>query len=186
MANQYIREIRNRTYLRYGIKIVLVIAIMCVAFAAASGPADAKTDVKVKVGNKTFNGVIYDNPTSKALTKKLPIKYRMSDLNRNEKYKYLNYTLPTNEKPVKKIKAGDIMLYGDDCLVVFYKSFKTSYEYTRVGRITKDKGLKKAAGKGKVTISISKKKKTALKKTAHSAKGPDREVETYGRSKRQG
>ena len=73
MANQYVREIRNRAYLRYGIKIVLVIAILCIAYVAASNPADAKTDVKVKVGNKTFNGVIYDNPTSKALTKKLPI-----------------------------------------------------------------------------------------------------------------
>ena len=50
------------------------------------------------------------------------------------------------------------MLYGSDCLVVFYKSFNTSYEYTKVGRITNTKGLKKAAGKKSVTVTLSKKK----------------------------
>lgn len=170
MTCQFIRKIQDRTYIRYGIRIALIAVILCVAFVITFDPADAKTDVKVKVGNRTFNGVIYDNPTSKALKKKLPIKYKMYDMNGNEKYRYLKYSLPTNEKQVKRIKAGDIMLYGDDCLVVFYKSFKTSYEYTRIGRITNVKGLKKAAGKGKVTISISKKKKIALNKKTSPCK----------------
>ena len=140
--------------------IVMLLIISAVFFS----PAQAETGVKVKVGNETFNGVLYDNPTSKALMKRMPISYKMSDLNKNEKYKYLSYSLPANEKKVKKIKAGDIMLYGDDCLVVFYKSFKTSYEYTPIGRITNAKNLKKAAGKGKVTIKISKKTKVVLNK----------------------
>lgn len=159
-------NLRNRSGFRMNhiAVIMLVIAALCVAFVFRVEPAEAKTGVTVTVGNKTFNGVLYDSATSNALMKKLPLGYRMSDLNGNEKYKYLKYSLPANEKPVKKIKAGDIMLYGDDCLVVFYKSFKTSYEYTRVGRITNVKGLAKAAGKGKVTIKISKKKKIALNK----------------------
>lgn len=144
--------------------IVLFMLLAVMAIYVGTSNAKADTAVTVKVGSKTFNGKFYNNKTSKALLKKLPVKYIMADLNSNEKYKYLSYELPVNEKPVKKIKAGDIMLYGSDCLVVFYKSFETSYEYTKIGRITNTKGLEKAAGSGKVTIKFSKKPRIALSK----------------------
>ena len=149
---------------KHVVLIVLFLMLAAVALYAGTSNAQADTAVTVKVGSKTFNGKFYSNKTAKALLKKMPVKYKMSDLNSNEKYKYLSYELPVNEKPVKKIKAGDIMLYGSDCLVVFYKSFKTTYEYTKIGRITNTKGLKKAAGKGKVMIKISKKPRIALSK----------------------
>ena len=112
---------------------------------------------------------MYDNETSKALLKKLPVSYKMSELNGNEKYKYLSYELPTNEKKVKRIKAGDIMLYGSDCLVVFYKSFKTNYKYTKIGRINNTKGLKKAVGKGSVKMrfkAVGRQKRATASPTA--------------------
>jgi hypothetical protein len=141
-------------------KFVIAICAVMLAFASMTAmPADAadKTAVKVKVGKKTFNAEFYSNKTSRKLLRKLPLKVKMSELNGNEKYKYLDFDLPTNEKAVSEIKAGDIMLYGSDCLVVFYKSFSTSYKYTRIGRIKNVKGLKKAAGKGSVTVKFSKK-----------------------------
>lgn len=33
------------------------------------------------------------------------------------------------------IEAGNIMLYGNNCLVVFYKFFDTSYSYTKIDHI---------------------------------------------------
>jgi hypothetical protein len=152
---------KKRIITRLLVTVCIAIMLAC-SIAVIPASAQTGTTVKVKVGKKTFNAVFYDNKTSAALLKKLPVSYKMSELNGNEKYKYLKYDLPTDEKHVKKVKAGDIMLYGSDCLVVFYKSFNTSYDYTRVGRITNTKGLKRALGKGSVKISFSKKKVIAL------------------------
>ena len=141
---------------------VLIALTLCFCILAESASAQSGTAVKIKVGNKSFNGVFYDNASAKALLKSMPMKLKMSELNGNEKYRYLKKDYPVNEKKVKRIKAGDIMLYGSDCLVVFYKSFNTSYEYTRIGRITNPKGLAKAAGKKKVVISFARKKTIRL------------------------
>ena len=137
---------------------VLCIVIIVCEVLVMPVSANNNTPVKIKIGKKSFKAVFYDNDTANALLEKTPVKIKMSELNGNEKYKYLKYELPTDEKKINKIKAGDIMLYGSDCLVLFYKSFKTKYKYTKVGRITNTKGLKKAVGKGKVKVKITKKK----------------------------
>lgn len=89
----------------------------------------------ITINNKEYEIILEDNPTTNKLMELLPIDIKMSDLNENEKYVYMNDTFPTDEKPVKDINKGDVMLYGDNCLVIFYKSFKTSYSYTRIGHI---------------------------------------------------
>ena len=137
-----------------GLLIGVIVLIGCMP----AGPCMAKnnsTQINIEIGKKTFKATLYNNKTSRALLKKFPLSCKMSELNGNEKYKYLSYELPTNKKKVKRIKAGDIMLYGSDCLVVFYKSHKTSYKYTKVGHINNTRGLKKAVGKGKVKMKFT-------------------------------
>ena len=137
-----------------GLLIGVIVLIGCML----AGPCMAKnnsTQINIEIGKKTFKATLYNNKTSSALLKKFPLSCKMSELNGNEKYKYLSYELPTNKKKVKRIQAGDIMLYGSDCLVVFYKSHKTSYKYTKVGHINNTRGLKKAVGKGKVKMKFT-------------------------------
>ena len=104
------------------------------------------------INNKEYTINLEDNDTVKALTNMLPLELTMNELNGNEKYVYLNSTLPTKEENVKKINAGDVMLYQDNCLVIFYKSFNTSYQYTRIGHINNLADL----GNGNITLKLAK------------------------------
>jgi len=111
--------------------------------------------MNIKVNNKIFKIVLEDNKTVKSLTQKLPIKLEMSDLNNNEKYCYLNFTLPTDSKSVKSIKKGDVMLFGSNCLVIFYKSFTTSYSYTKIGHIENPADIETALGRKDIKVVLT-------------------------------
>lgn len=114
------------------------------------------TPVVLEVNGQTFQAVFYDNPTADELLKKMPMTLDMEELNGNEKYHFFDTEFPTDEKSPEEISAGDIMLYGPDCLVTFYKSHSTSYQYTPVGKIENASGFAEAVGSGTVTITYSK------------------------------
>ena len=110
------------------------------------------SDIQVIINKKTYNTKIEENETAQSFVNMLPVEYNMNELNGNEKYVYLDNTLPTNSYNPKHIEAGDIMLYGNNCLVVFYKSFDTSYSYTKIGHIENLSDL----GNGNITIIFEK------------------------------
>ena len=91
--------------------------------------------MRITIGEHQFAVTLEDNATSAALKERLPLTLDMNELNGNEKYRYMPFSLPTDPCLPGMIQAGDIMLYGDNCLVVFYKSFSTPNSYTRIGRI---------------------------------------------------
>lgn len=113
-------------------------------------------DITMKKMYATINGEkleiqMEDNPTAVAFTKMLPLELTMSDLNSNEKYANLDKSLPTNPYKPERIEVGDVMLYGDDCVVIFYESFDTDFSYTKIGFIDHLPEL----GDGEVVVSFS-------------------------------
>ena len=92
-------------------------------------------NINVSINNQKYNVIIENNETAKKFISQLPQEFNMKELNGNEKYVYMDNSLPTNSINPKHITSGDIMLYGSDCLVIFYKSFDTNYSYTKIGHI---------------------------------------------------
>lgn len=110
--------------------------------------------MKITIGSKTFNATLKDNQTVAKLKTLLPLTVNMTELNGNEKYHHLSTPLPTDAISPGTIQSGDLMLYGDNSLVLFYKSFKTSYTYTRLGRIDDPSSLDAAVGAGDVSVTF--------------------------------
>ncbi len=110
--------------------------------------------MKIKIGNRTFAALLYDNETATAFKSLLPMTVNMVELNRNEKYVDLSRDLPTNASSPGTIQTGNLMLYGSNTLVLFYKTFSTSYSYTKLGRIDDATGLADAIGSGNVTVTF--------------------------------
>ena len=134
------------------IVIVLLLMLLVIGFPVNQVIASNGNAVNMRVGDESFACTFYENDTAKALLESMPVKYKMSELNGNEKYKYLDTTLPSNAACPGTINTGDILLYGNNCVVVFYKTFNTSYSYTKIGRITDPSGLESAVGGGNIKI----------------------------------
>ncbi len=82
----------------------------------------------------------------------LPLTLEMSELNGNEKYFHLPTDLPADAGNPGTIRAGDLMLWTSNSLVLFYKTFRTSYSYTKLGRIHNAAELATAVGSESVTV----------------------------------
>lgn len=153
-------------------KLLVLVSIILLSFSlSACGDNNKKTDstpevpeisepekeqsMKLVINEKEFIAELQDNATTKALLAILPMTITMNDM-QHEKYYYLPNNLPTSPISPKTIKAGDIMLWGSNCLVLFYESFSTSYSYTKIGHINNTAGLAAAAGSGNVIVAFEK------------------------------
>ena len=109
-------------------------------------------NIKVIINDKTYMLKLENNKTAYEFLELLPQEFMMNELNGNEKYFYMNDSLTTDSYYPKHIDAGDVMLYGDNCLVIFYKSFDTSYSYTKIGHIDNLEDL----GNGNIIVKFEK------------------------------
>jgi hypothetical protein len=150
---------------------LLVIGLFVIVPTESAEAATSTTKTTVRIGAKTYTMKLASGKPAQAfrayLNKTRTLK--MSELNGNEKYRYFeSKTFPTSEKRYTRVKAGDVMLYGDDCLVIFYKSHKTSFEYTKIGHLTSTKGLAKALGKKSVKVRFGKMKQVKVHSSSTS------------------
>lgn len=114
-------------------------------------------EITMTIEKQSFAVHLENNETVQALQEKLPMTMTMKEFNHNEKYYEMDESLPTDEQHIGEIEAGDVMLFGDNCLVIFYESFTTSYRYTRLGRVEDVDGLMNIVCQRKdIEVSLSK------------------------------
>lgn len=109
------------------------------------------------INEHRFAITLADNKTARAFATQLPLTLHMEELNGNEKHAKLPTSLPTNTNASRPgtIRNGDLMLYGEDTLVVFYSTFNSMYSYTRLGRVDDTASLAQALGPGSAQIIFS-------------------------------
>ncbi len=83
--------------------------------------------MNISINGQQFATELANNDTATAFAALAPMKIKMDDLHGNEKYHYLATRLPSRPEKPGQIHAGDLMLFGDSCVVLFYRYFSTSY-----------------------------------------------------------
>lgn len=146
-----------------GTALVFSLAACCVGqnteptIADASAEEVTEGELHFKIGNTEVSVDWESNNSVKALIKLVelePLEIEMSMYGGFEQVGSLGTSLPRDDKQITT-KAGDIVLYSGNQIVVFYGS--NSWAYTRLGSIT-DKTASEMAdllGNGNVRITIS-------------------------------
>ena len=111
-------------------------------------------NITIRIGSAEFSATLDDSATGRAFARMLPVTFDMSELNGNEKYFNLDTSLPTAASRYDTIHAGDLMLWGSDCVVLFYQTFSSGYSYTRIGRVDNPEGLAQAVGRGSIEVTF--------------------------------
>jgi hypothetical protein len=136
--------------------IMLMIPLLCSSAISCDKAGDhmASNKINIKIGAETFKATLLNNSSANAFKAMLPVTLNMSELNGNEKFYDFSDNLPSNASNPGTIRNGDIMLYGSGTLVLFYKTFSTSYSYTRIGSVDDLAGYAAALGAGNVTVTF--------------------------------
>ena len=139
--------------------LIFTLALACAwPCSLAAQPDESRQSmsntITIRIGDKVFAATLSDNATAAAFKKLLPLSVAMTELNGNEKLFRLPDTMPARASTPASIQTGDLMLYGSSTLVLFYKSFSTTYRYIKIGRIYDPAGLEAAVGSGNVAVTF--------------------------------
>ena len=118
-------------------------------------PAGYHEPVIITVGGKSFTATLEDSETAAAFRRMLPLTLTMKDLSSNAKSYNLETPLPVSAGAIPSITSGDLLVYRNNGLMLFYKDTTPYYYYTRLGKIDDPAGLAAAVGSGDVRVSFT-------------------------------
>jgi hypothetical protein len=155
---------KARTLNRVGLSLLLFLTL-CNGYAAQSTTEPGTTQqasinseesrIWITIGERRFAATLADTDAAREFAAMLPLTLDMNDLNSNEKEADLPKALTTDTYRPATIKNGDLMLWGSRTMVMFYKTFNTSYSYTRIGHIEEAADLPQKLIRRRVQVTFS-------------------------------
>lgn len=130
-------------------------AVPLAAADAARANLPGERRIWMSLGERRLAITLADNAAARTFAAQLPLTLDMPDLNGNEKHAKLPKALPQEAVKPGTIRAGDLMLWRADTLVVFYRTFDSPYPYTRLGTIEDPAALDRALRKGTARLTFS-------------------------------
>lgn len=132
-------------------RIIVVLGLL-LCLGVREGFADPR--MKLKVDDRVLAVEWEDNASVEALKSLAPLTVKMSRYGGFEQVGALGRRLPREDERITT-RAGDIVLYSGNQIVMFYGT--NTWEYTRLGRITgkTQAELEELLGKSGVTLTIS-------------------------------
>lgn len=137
---------------------LLILALLCVGIGMAeTGGEQEEEALKMWIGQTTVAVTWDDNDAVQALRELVaeePLTIEMSMYGGFEQVGSIGATLPRNDVQTTT-RAGDIVLYAGNQMVVFYGS--NSWAYTHLGRVTDktEEEMAELLSKGDVTITVA-------------------------------
>lgn len=118
-------------------RIFLLICCLAAAGAGTGWTAERQNmGHTVLIDGKEFAVQWNNSPAVRELVKHLPLTLKMQDFNDNEKYGRLPFALSGQKTVPSKITSGEIMLFQDKTLVIFYEDINNpAYSYIALGHI---------------------------------------------------
>lgn len=131
------------------------IILLLIMIASSIGYIDAQNKkLRITIGSTVFTATLNDSEAAQAFLEMLPLTVNMSEMGGYEKYHWLPESLPGSASNPGTTYEGDLMIYSSSCLVLFYTTRSTSYNYIRLGRIDNTSGLRQALGTGNVQVQF--------------------------------
>lgn len=132
-------------------KKLLIICMTLFYFLNLLAEENNMKKIEIIIKNEKYEIELEKNSTTQKLLEMLPLELEINELNGNEKYAVVPKKLPKEDEVIRKINIGDLMLYQNNYLVLFYKNFSTSYSYTKLGRVVEvDKLIKNVSERDRV------------------------------------
>lgn len=87
-----------------------------------------------------YNGIYYKVDTvvsyaTQSFINKFPMEVQMNDENGNMKKGCVYFKFDGDGEKPKSIEKGDLLIYGDSCIVIATNSFSGSSQYKKIGHI---------------------------------------------------
>ena len=98
-------------------------------------------DIQIKLNGIYYRATPVISYATQNFMKNFPMSVQMSDENSNQKKGCVYFKIEGDSDKPKNIEKGDLLIYGDSCIVIATSDFAGHGKYKKIGHINNIDGL---------------------------------------------